>query len=376
MLFFSLFLLVAAGALRSEPIKLKVTAEQANIRERPDISSAILQQVPEGAVLEADYKQGEWFAVRVDKEGGGFVIGYVHESLVKVIEGETVPQVQAPPEKQKIEEKPLAERKEEPRPAPSPQKERLSLVLWLGKRYISVGDLNEGAKGLAQYYDSTLGIRGKGDVNAVHFGSFYGVDVRFPLASGFYFSIGGEYYSCRAASTVTYAEGSVEALYTTEPRVRVIPISVSLLFYPTRSVYLKAGLDYSFARCSYFYRFEKAGFWQEWEGSANSSGLGYQFGAGLERKILSSISVVAEAAYRHARISGLEGEAKYRDSATPETQEKGKLYKFDFRTAGLDTVPFVFIREKKPTEAGVMSVREAELGLNGISLRLGIRVFF
>ena len=56
-------------------IKLRVTAEQANVREKPDIVSAILQQFPEGATLEAERKEGEWYAVLLEKEGGGFVLG-------------------------------------------------------------------------------------------------------------------------------------------------------------------------------------------------------------------------------------------------------------------------------------------------------------
>src|SRR5512135_407097 len=76
---------VLAQAAAGPAVKLKVTAEQANLREKPDISSAVVQQIPEGTVLEADKKDGEWYLVRYTLEDGGVIAGYIHESLVTVV---------------------------------------------------------------------------------------------------------------------------------------------------------------------------------------------------------------------------------------------------------------------------------------------------
>src|SRR4030043_2035257 len=84
--FVLVIMILVGGTAWGGGIKLRVAAEQANIREKPDIMSAILQQLPEGATLEAERKEGEWYAVLVEKEEGGFILGYVHESLVMVIE--------------------------------------------------------------------------------------------------------------------------------------------------------------------------------------------------------------------------------------------------------------------------------------------------
>ena len=70
----------------ARPMKVKVTAEQANLREKPDIGSSIVQQIPEGTVLEADRKEGEWYFVRYTLEDGGVIGGWIHESLVEVVE--------------------------------------------------------------------------------------------------------------------------------------------------------------------------------------------------------------------------------------------------------------------------------------------------
>ena len=78
--------LSAAGqAIPARTMKVKITAEQANLREKPDIGSGIVQQIPEGTVLEADRKEGEWFFVRFTLEDGGVIGGWIHESLVEVV---------------------------------------------------------------------------------------------------------------------------------------------------------------------------------------------------------------------------------------------------------------------------------------------------
>ena len=83
--------LLAAAQAAPGPVKIKVTAEQANLREKPDIGSGIVQQIPEGTVLDADRKEGEWYFVRYTLEDGGVIGGYIHESLVQVVEGAAPP---------------------------------------------------------------------------------------------------------------------------------------------------------------------------------------------------------------------------------------------------------------------------------------------
>jgi hypothetical protein len=353
-------------------IKLRVSAEQANIREKPDIMSAILQQLPEGATLEAERKEGEWYAVLVEKEGGGFILGYVHESLVMVIEA-------APPAPSQLREpavaRPVEEKREEKR-------ERLSAAFWLGGRHAAVGDLNDGARGLAQYYEYQLSAAGDGEVEALHFGYLIGAEVRIPLATGFYISLGAEHSSGEATSSVVYKGGSLEASYSTKPWLRTTPFSLALLYYPLRFIYIKAGLDYTFARCAYFYRFsypdpyEQTEFWQEWKGEASSSGFGYQLGVGLEWPLDSRISLIAEAAFRHGRLGDLDGEDFYQESTDYQSRERGTLYRILATAGRAETFPLVFIRDRKPTEAGVVDVRRAELDLSGYSLRLGLKVRF
>jgi len=389
-----IMILVGTAAAWGGGIKLRVTAEQANVREKPDIMSAILQQLPEGATLEAERKEGEWYAVLVEKEEGGFMLGYVHESLVMVAEEAPQEQLQQKERDEEPEQavaKPVEENRVEPRLLPSQtppaphgreKRERLSVAFWLGGRHAAVGDLNDGAEGLARYYESRLAAVGDGDVEALHFGYLLGAEARIPLASGFYLSLGAEYSSGEATSSVVYKEGSSQALYSTKPRLRTTPISLALLYYPLPFFYLRAGLDYTFARCSYFYRFstpdpyEQTEFWQSWTGEASSSGFGYQLGLGLEWPVGSRISLIAEAAFRHGRLGDFKGRDFYQESTKYQSLERGTLYRIQATAGGPETFPLVFIRDREPTEAGVLDVRKAELDLSGYSLRLGLRVRF
>jgi hypothetical protein len=374
-LFLSPLFLVGAG-LSSSSIKLLVTAEQANIREKPDIASAILLQVPEGTALEADRKEGEWYAVKVEQEEGAFLMGYVHESLVKVVEA----QEEEIEKKEVVEEKPPETKPPEPAAvspqAPKPKAAPVSVFLWGGGRYASVGDLNEGAKGLAQSYEYLLGITGTGAVSLLHLGYLFGMEASFPLSSRFLFCFSAEYFSAENSSSLSYEDGSFLARFTSKPRVRAIPVSFSLAYYLFPHAYVKAGLDYTFARLTYLYRFEEQDTWQEWEGHASSGDFGYQVGLGTDWKLFGGVFIVAEAVYRHSRISDLEGENSYRQSDGLSSREKGRLYYFEVAANGKDLVPLVFVRENDPAEAGVYNVRNAELGLSGVSLRAGIRIRF
>ncbi|MGB7294066.1 MAG: SH3 domain-containing protein [Candidatus Aminicenantales bacterium] len=394
-LFCLLTQLVGAADLGADGIKLRVAAEQANIREKPDITSPLLQQLPEGAILEAERKEGEWFAVLVEKAEGGAVIGYVHESLVVVLEAKPA---EPPGEEQAEETKTVRERpaqkpaepvKEEPHFVPPPvrpasaaalEEDRLAVAFWLGGRYAAVGDLNDGSKGLARYYETRLAAAGEGDVEALHFSYLLGAEVRLPLAFGFYLCLGTEYGSGETASSVFFVEGSQEVTFETKPRVRAIPISLSLVYYPMPVLYLKAGVDYTFARCGYSYRLTEADprlmteSWQEWTGEAGSSGFGYLAGLGFDWNLASRVSLTAEAVYRHSRLADLGGKDVYKESSAYESIEEGKLYYIEVDTGTAEVVPLVFVREKRPAEAGVISVRKAELDLSGFCLKLGIRI--
>jgi Bacterial SH3 domain len=373
--------MLVGGTAWGGGIKLRVSAEQANIREKPDITSAILQQLPEGTTLEAQRKEGEWYAVLVETEEGGSVLGYVHESLVIVLEAA---RPEPSPQKEPIEKQEPRQPPPQTATAPEGHKKsgRIGLVLWFGGRHAAVGDLNDGAEGLARYYEARLSATLDGKVEELHSGYLFGAEIRVPLAPGLYFSLGAERSSGDASSSVSYKGGTSEASYSTKPSLQTTPVSLALIIYPLRFVYVKAGLDYTFARCAYFYRFampgpdEQTEVWQEWTGEATSSGFGYQLGLGLEWSLASHFSLIAEWAYRYSRFDSFEGEDFYQESTGHELHEAGTLYRFRKSAGGRETFPMVFVRNQKPADVGTTDVRTAELDLSGYTLRLGFKVGF
>jgi hypothetical protein len=191
--------LLAAGA---QVITLQVTAELAIVREKPNILSPVVKQLMAGAVLEAEKKEGEWYEVRVDLDAGGTALGYVHESLVRVVSGapagaQPAPQPDKEPPPEKVEEKPVKpadEMTEPPAPAPATQQPpsstkppesqatkepaRHAVSIWYGGRYAMVGDLNDGAAGMADYFAARLDADPSNDVDSVHVGGAFGAEYR------------------------------------------------------------------------------------------------------------------------------------------------------------------------------------------------------
>ena len=376
---------------------LQVTAEQANIREKPDLMSPVLKQVVAGAVLEAQKKEGEWYEVRVDLDAGGTAVGYVHESLVRVVAGgpakagpapktanEPPPgEVKAQPAEPGETPKPSTPQQPEPstKPAESgaPQKKqavRRSVSLWFGGRYAMVGDINDGAKGMADYFASRLDADKSNDVESVHVGSTFGAEYRHPLTSGVDVAIDVGYFSAEQSSTLNFDGQPTTTRYMTTPSVRAIPVSLSLVFYPTSRIYVKAGVELAFAHCEYLYRFEEGGVSQEWHGSADAIGIGLALAAGFELRLSGTVSVLAEAGYRKLQLDSLDGEEIYRESGKTDVATTGTLYFSRSALPDGSTVAGVFIRPDFPGGTGVVEARKAELSLSGTSLRVGLKIKF
>jgi len=65
--------------------KIKIKAETAFIRLRPDVKSQAIGRVPSGTILNLLSKEGEWYRINLPLEKGGILLsGYVHQSLVEV----------------------------------------------------------------------------------------------------------------------------------------------------------------------------------------------------------------------------------------------------------------------------------------------------
>lgn len=86
--FLILLILFFPGFLRPETIKLKITVDNAGLKETPEIGGKTLARIPLNTILDAEEKIGEWYKAAYSKEGVQ-INGYIHEMLVQVTEGET-----------------------------------------------------------------------------------------------------------------------------------------------------------------------------------------------------------------------------------------------------------------------------------------------
>ena len=401
-----LFSMAGLSVAQEKPaptFKIEVTAEQANIRDTPDIGSPVVQQLPEGSVLEAEKKQGEWYLVRFTRDDGLAARGYIHESLVRELEAVPsmpVEKIRVEPMK-KVDEKPEPARPEparpepvviEPalpddRPAPPPPAPRrtpaalpaaktFGFSVLAGANFAAVGDLNTGARGLADYYSAVLGIPGTGKIAGLHLTYILGGEISYSLMPGLFATFGLDYFAGRRSSSMEFAAGATPDVLLTRPRVQAIPVKLGFAFYPLPSVYLKGGLQYYFVSANYLYRYEKALYWQEWQGAAKARGIGASVGAGGEYEFYPDLFLVGEAEFRFARFGGFTGKDITINSEGESYTEQGTLTYFLAEAAGQGPYPLVFIRSDLPTEPGVTDPREARVNLTGLSLKFGIRVRF
>jgi len=372
------------------PFKLEVVTEQANIREKPDIGDAIIQQVTRGTILESTKKVGEWYLVRLKVDEDRLLLGYVHESLVLRIE----PPVKEPELMEKEEEKPEVKNKipkekvKKPKqekiqlaPPPTitpvaeePLKKQFMLSIFGGGNYISGGDLNEGAEGFAEFYRDELQIEGKG--KPLHLGYIIGAELSFPLSSRLFLGIGADYLRGRKESSTEHSETLPGNSFATRPEIQALPLRMVFSYYPASFLFLKGGVEYYFAKISYFYYFQEGDYWKEWEGKADGQGLGIQGALGAEWNLSSYFCLFAEVTGRYAKIKEFEGEDTSTDSDGFVYTEEGTLYSFQAIGANQKAYPQLFIRQKKPAEAWVTNPQEARMDLSGVALRLGFRIKF
>ena len=398
-------LVFAAGAAGDEggpaAVKVKVTAEVANIRLKPSIGSIIIRQIPQGEILEATKKEGPWFLVTLPPDEAGTASGYVHESLVLPLEElprtETKPSVVEKPVEKPIE-KPLDKPAEKPKvetPPDKPQSKpetvpqvqtdvweenggangRFFFSLFAGGGYAIVGDLNRGAQGLADLFSAQIGVAASGDVTAVHTGFLFGGEIGIPLGGRAYITLGAERLGTGSESLLSFLRtGGGEDTYTALPKFSAIPIRAAIVVYPADFFYLKFGANYTFGSCSYNFRIDRAATWQEWTGEAQASAFGLFGGAGLEWKVGPNFALFGELTGQYGPISGFEGTGTFQDStlSVPASQ-MGKLYAYEAKF-GQTLYPQVFVRESIPSEANVENAREAKINGSGFALRLGIRL--
>ena len=245
--------LLAISFLSSSPAhgqeaitKLKVVTEQANIRLKPDIGSIIIKQVSQGTILESTGKQGDWYRLKLASGEGQRATGYVHESTVIVIE--------RPPQKEekkeikkelalmeKIDEKPPLQPLPKIQAALAPSDSYIGFSFFGGGNFVSGGELNEGARGLADFHRFDLSNQGEGEIEAAHLGYILGGEGTLRLSDHFILGFGIDYFKGKKESLVEFKEDSLVQTLTTQPEFKAVPLRLFISYYPVSYFMSKPG---------------------------------------------------------------------------------------------------------------------------------------
>lgn len=358
-------------------MKIKVTAEQANLREKPDIGSALVQQIPEGTVLEADRKEGEWFFVRFTLEDGGVIGGYIHESLVEVVDQGAAPEpARKTPERETPPRRGVSHPVKIKWPELSTGSFPLEFSVSAGVGSVAPRDLNDGAQGFADTNAAFLGVPASGLVDTLHLAMLVGFELSYRVSPRLSIGLGADYLRGANGSRVEYTDAEFSETLDTRPSVRAVPVRLTVRYYPGAGFYVRGGLGIYSVKAGYLYRLEREDSWQQWKGTATGSGLGAEAAFGGDWKIGPKTAFFIEAGFRMASFRGFTGQDVFRNSDGDTLTEAGTLYYF--RKEGADTrvYPLLFVRAVRPTEAGVVDSRKADINLSGMAARAGIRYRF
>ncbi len=372
--------LAPAQETPARPMKIKVTAEQANLREKPDIGSAMIQQIPEGTVLEADKKEGEWFLVRYTLEDGGVIAGYIHESLVEVVDQRAAPE---PEIKTPEREAPPRERVSRPGrigkikwPDLSTGSFPLEFSFSAGAGSLSPRDLNDATQGYADTNAAALGIPAIGSVGTLHLAMLVGFELSYRASPRLAIALGADFLRGANGSSVDYTDSVLSETLTTKPSAGAVSFKLGVRYYPGGGFYVRGGLGIYSVKAGYLYRLERADDWQQWKGAASGSGVGAEAAFGGEWEIRPKTVFFVEAGFRMARFRGLTGSNVYTNQAGEIQREAGTLFFFRKEAADAGVYPLLFVRTTIPAEEGVVDARQADINLSGMAFRAGIRYRF
>lgn len=380
LLFLGSALAAAAQDAPARPVKVRVTAEQANLRESADIGSSIVQMIPEGAVLDADRKEGEWYFVRFTLEDGGVIGGFIHESLVEVVGG---PAPAPPPEERTA---PAARPRERgPRSGGIGRIEKpefrtgsfpLELSVSAGAGPVSPRQLNDGTKGYAAYTGAVLGIPVPGSPDTLGLALLAGFELTYRVSPELAVGLGADYIRGANGDTLVFTDGLVTERLVTKPSARAVPVKLVVRYYPGAGFYARGGLGIYSARAGYLYRNVGAEAWEQWKGTASASGIGAEAALGGEWEIAPRTAFFAEAGFRLARFGGLTGKNVYTNSAGDAVTEPGTLYYFHRIAPDENAYPLLFVMGSPPEGEDIVDYRRAAVDLSGTAVRAGVRFRF
>lgn len=279
-------------------------------------------------------------------------------------------------------------------------KQKLSLILRGGLRYISVGDINKHLEAYDNYFSEMTSYEGGKTKKLNNYRHTLEGELRLDVSSKFAIGVGIEYLSEKDESHFEFADPypfyyDVENIHSISTKPDVSAVRLRLGYYYNIplvrriNIFLNSGLDYYFSKAS-LYKYQKieAGFihipesqWQKKDQyDVKTNGLGFHGGIGFEYTIANSLAIVLEFHGTYARIKNLTGKrvfSIYRDLSSQEGTDEGILYigERDMTDEWYgENSPDLIISSSKPSGSEFRNIKEAVLDFSGFSLRLGIKI--
>ena len=178
----------------------------------------------------------------------------------------------------------------------------------------------------------------------------------------------------------TYAGISIDW----EPVYKVIPITLNGYYnFPVASkanAYVKGGVGYYFATWDYKIRQENElvgiTIWEENEGSAKDSGLGFQGGLGFEYSLSDSVALFVEGSGRLVNLKNWDVENVNRNALGTDSETGTFWYVEEYEEDTGKYYPSLELSDAEPLDPDYRNVRKAEISLSGVVFKVGVKFYF
>ena len=251
---------------------------------------------------------------------------------------------------------------------------------------MATGDYNTVGKSQEQGFDdwtALLGVTRTGEFKKLNMGLEFEGELIMDLGGTFGIGVGVGYIRRSNESEIGFPDpvlGSISYFF--EPKITVIPLNLSLYFFPpiagSMNIYLYGGFGYYMGKTKLNTRLTRAdGYFENYEGEIRDKGLGFHAGAGLEFNIAPKIAIFIEGKGRYCKLKSWQGDSTLTDSDGWTESESGTMWYYEVQS--LDTGKWysqIALQEDKPSRVDIRDIREFKVNLTGISLRTGIRIKF
>jgi len=255
-------------------------------------------------------------------------------------------------------------------PAQSQAQSRFTFRLAGGLNMLDGGDLNTGAEGWFNSWETLAhhgGYGTSGEFSPAKLGLNFSGDFIFKFNESLGVGIGAGMLSASKESVMTVSGvGGGDATH--QIKASAVPLRLGLFYYlpigPTMNVVFNAGLGYYLAKANFTMILTGAGT-STVEFDTSGGGIGFHGGLGLEIALGSNLGILVDLSGRFASFAGFEGK-----QINDGTTMSGKLWAFD-SSSYLGNFHAIIVQAPTPSGPGISHAAEAKVSFTGFSLVAG-----